>query len=95
MLREVFYGDKPQLQLDVFKADAKPREIFVALCLLIPVVGIGLYPKLATTTYDLKTVEIAQKARAAVPVIGQRENTWNASLQQSIASPAFIAPAIK
>ena len=69
MLRQVFYGDKnPQLELD-FLADAQPREIFIATCLLLPIIGIGLYPKLATNTYDIKTVEVASKARAALPII--------------------------
>ena len=69
MLRQVFYGDKnPQLELD-FQTDVQPREIFIATCLLLPIIGIGLYPKLATNTYDIKTVEIASKARAALPII--------------------------
>ena len=75
MLREVFYGEKnPQLNLDGFQMDAQPREIFIATCLLLPVIGIGLYPKLATTTYDLKTTEVAYKTRAALPVIVQQQS---------------------
>lgn len=73
MLREVFYGEtNSRLNLD-FSLDAQPREIFVALCLLIPVIGIGLYPKLATTSYDLKTMEVASKARMALPIVVQQQ----------------------
>jgi NAD(P)H-quinone oxidoreductase subunit 4 len=74
MLRQVFYGaSNPELKLDNWQLDAQPREIFIATCLLLPVIGIGLYPKLATNTYDLKTVEVASKARAALPVIVQQQ----------------------
>ena len=74
MLREVFYGEsKTEFKMDLFQADAQPREIFIATCLLIPVMGIGLYPKIATATYDLKTTEIASKTRAALPIIVQQK----------------------
>ena len=77
MLRQVFYGDENlQLKLD-FQVDAQPREIFIATCLLLPIIGIGLYPKLATNTYDLKTVEVASKARAALPIIVQEIDSDN------------------
>jgi NAD(P)H-quinone oxidoreductase subunit 4 len=74
MLRQVFYGESnPELKLENFQLDAQPREIFIATCLLLPVIGIGLYPKLATNTYDLKTVEVSSKARAALPIIVQQQ----------------------
>ncbi len=70
MLRQVFYGaSNPSLKLESLSVDAQPREIFIAICLLLPIMGIGLYPKLATNSYDLKTMAIASKARAALPVI--------------------------
>ena len=63
MLRQVFYGPKnpafttePEAQMD-----AKPREVLITACLLLPILGIGLYPKLATQTYDVKTVEVATR----------------------------------
>ena len=51
--------------------DAKPREAFIALCLIVPIIGIGIYPKLATQTYDVKTVEVAQQARQALSLVAQ------------------------
>ncbi|MEM7594215.1 MAG: NAD(P)H-quinone oxidoreductase subunit 4 [Cyanobacteria bacterium P01_A01_bin.83] len=73
MLRQVFYGESnPNLQLNNFSIDAQPREIFIATCLLLPIIGIGLYPKLATNSYDLKTMEVAAKTRSALPVIVQQ-----------------------
>jgi NAD(P)H-quinone oxidoreductase subunit 4 len=97
MLRQVFYGQKnPNLNLEQFAVDAQPREIFITACLLIPIIGIGLYPKLATNTYDVKTIEVADKARAALPVIvQQQDNQLNASLLSTWQSPALIAPNIK
>ncbi len=94
MLRQVFYGEtNPSFQLD-WQADAQPREIFITVCLLIPIIGIGLYPKLATNTYDLKTVEVATKVRGALPVIARQEqqNHMNASIFTSKATSATIFP---
>ncbi|OKH26844.1 NAD(P)H-quinone oxidoreductase subunit 4 [Hydrococcus rivularis NIES-593] len=94
MLRVVFYGkNNPELMLEKFQADAKPREIFITVCLLIPIVGIGLYPKLATNTYDVKTVEIATKVRAAIPVIvQQQESFFETNWSKALSSTAAIAP---
>lgn len=70
MLRVVFYGKNDTgLKLDGFHFDAKPREIFITVCLIIPIIAIGLYPKLATESYDLKTVQVASKTRASLEVI--------------------------
>ncbi|AFZ37692.1 NADH dehydrogenase subunit M [Stanieria cyanosphaera PCC 7437] len=94
MLRQVFYGESnPQLKIDNYQADVQPREIFITACLLIPIIAIGLYPKLVTSTYDLKTVEVASKVRSALPVIvQQQEPLLNASLLNTWQSPALIAP---
>ena len=73
MLRQVFYGDRhSQLELDDSQLDAQPREVFIAVCLLLPIIGIGLYPQLATSTYDSTTVAVAAKTRAALPVFAQQ-----------------------
>ena len=73
MLREVFYGDtNPLLKLEGMQLDAQPREIFIATCLLLPIIGIGLYPRIATNTYDVKTMEVASKTRSALPVFAEQ-----------------------
>jgi NAD(P)H-quinone oxidoreductase subunit 4 len=70
MLREVFYGvQNPDLKLEGAWFDAKPREVFVTVCLLVPVVAIGLYPKLLTQTYDVKTVQVAERVRNVVSTV--------------------------
>ncbi|NJR68382.1 MAG: NAD(P)H-quinone oxidoreductase subunit 4 [Synechococcales cyanobacterium CRU_2_2] len=70
MLRRVFYGEK-QLKLDGF--DASPREVFITLCLLVPVIGIGVYPKLAMNLHDVKTEAIAARVQSSLPVLAQRQ----------------------
>ncbi len=94
MLREVFYGQNQSgLAIEKYWTDAKPRELFITVCLLIPIIGIGLYPKLATNTYDVKTVAVAAKVRAALPAIAQqKESSLNANLLKPLPSPAFLAP---
>lgn len=75
MLREVFYGEENSgLIIEEYLGDAKPREVFIAVCLLVPITGIGLYPKVATQTYDVKTVAVAAHVRHALPVIAQKQS---------------------
>jgi NAD(P)H-quinone oxidoreductase subunit 4 len=72
MLRRVFFGQ----QLDTSESwlDAKPRELAITFCLLIPIIGIGLYPKIATQTYDSTTVAVASHLRQALPTVAVSEN---------------------
>lgn len=87
MLRTVFYGqENAELTAEVTLTDAKPREAFIALCLLVPIIGIGLYPKLATQTYDVKTVEVAAEAREALPLIAEHP--------VHLLTPSFSAPTV-
>lgn len=43
--------------------DASPREVFIAACFLLPIIGIGFYPKLAMQMYDVKTVAVNSHVR--------------------------------
>jgi NAD(P)H-quinone oxidoreductase subunit 4 len=75
MLRQVFYGKTDSgLNIEKYLGDANPREIFITACLLVPIVGIGLYPKLATQTYDVKTVAVAAQVRNALPIVAQERS---------------------
>ncbi|GAA6618441.1 NAD(P)H-quinone oxidoreductase subunit 4 [Scytonema sp. NUACC26] len=88
MLRAVFYGKQSQeLVLDAVVQDVKPRELLIAACLLIPIIGIGLYPKLATQAYDVKTVAVAMHARQVLPVVAEQQPT-------SLYSQIFTAPTV-
>jgi NAD(P)H-quinone oxidoreductase subunit 4 len=73
MLRRVFFG-KLEASSEIW-LDAKPRELSIAFCLLLPIIGIGLYPKIVTQTYDSTTVAIAAHLRQALPTtVAQSEN---------------------
>lgn len=74
MLRRMFYGQQNlEIHIDPWM-DIKPREIFITACLLLPIVGIGFYPKLATQTYDVKTVQVATEVKSAISVYAQQRN---------------------
>ncbi|MEL6456005.1 MAG: NAD(P)H-quinone oxidoreductase subunit 4, partial [Cyanobacteria bacterium J06623_5] len=68
MLRSIFYGDLGEVKPPADKSWAiMPREAFVAVCLMIPIIGIGLYPKIAIQTYSAKTVEVAAQVKTTLP----------------------------
>jgi len=70
MLREIFYGKENQeLVSHELLADAEPREVFIIACLLVPVIGIGLYPKVLTQVYDSTTVAYTDRLRNSVPTL--------------------------
>ncbi|KEF42497.1 MAG: NAD(P)H-quinone oxidoreductase subunit 4 [Cyanobium sp. CACIAM 14] len=63
MLREIFFGkENAELASHTHLVDAEPREIYVISCLLVPIIGIGLYPRLVTDSY-----------RAAIETLVDRE----------------------
>ncbi len=52
MLREIFFGkENPSLIEERKLIDAEPREIYIIGCLLLPIIGIGIYPRLVTESY--------------------------------------------
>jgi len=65
MLRQVFYGSRQNNQSSFSHqrklVDAGPREIFVVVCLLVPMIGIGVYPKMLTQIYQVRTDEVVQQ----------------------------------
>jgi len=53
MLREIFFGkEKQELVTHTNLVDAEPREVYIISCLLVPIIGIGLYPRLMTDSYS-------------------------------------------
>lgn len=59
----VCFGTNCVLPANADFSDAKPREVFIAVCFLALIVGIGFYPKLATQMYDVKTVAVNSQLR--------------------------------
>jgi NAD(P)H-quinone oxidoreductase subunit 4 len=68
MLREILFGpENKELVEHEELVDAEPREVFIIACLLIPIIGIGIYPKILTQIYDPTIVQLNNRLRAAVP----------------------------
>jgi NAD(P)H-quinone oxidoreductase subunit 4 len=90
MLREIFYGpeNKALVEHEVL-VDAEPREVFIIASLLVPIIGIGFYPKLLTQVYDAKTEEITARLRTAYFMAVEKRNPALAEIQP------FQAPALR
>ena len=72
MLREILYGPENKELVEHTKLiDAEPREVFIIACLLIPIIGIGLYPKFVTQIYDSTTHKLTALLRDSVPSLVQ------------------------
>jgi NAD(P)H-quinone oxidoreductase subunit 4 len=73
MLREIFYGNEnKQLVEHEELVDAEPREVFIIACLLVPIIGVGFYPKLLTQIYDSTTTTLTAHLRDSVPTIAHK-----------------------
>ncbi|BBD61910.1 NAD(P)H-quinone oxidoreductase subunit D [Nostoc sp. HK-01] len=59
----VCFGTDCLLPSEAVYRDAQPREIFIAACFLVLIIGFGFYPKLATQMYDVKTVAVNTQVR--------------------------------
>ncbi|MEH1968975.1 NAD(P)H-quinone oxidoreductase subunit 4 [Nostoc sp.] len=51
--------------------DARPREVFIAACFLLMIIGIGFYPKMAMQMYDVKTVAVNANLRQSYAIVSQ------------------------
>ncbi|MBC7881667.1 MAG: NAD(P)H-quinone oxidoreductase subunit 4 [Anaerolineae bacterium] len=90
MLREVFYGNMSHEVIhEEDLVDAEPREVFIIACLLVPIIGIGIYPKLTTDMYAATTdnlVDVTRQRMVANPAPG---------LLNSVYRPEFMAEGTK
>lgn len=81
-LREIFYGpENKELTSHEVLVDAEPREIFIIGALLVPILGIGLYPKVLTQMYDAKTLELTARLRDSIPALSQQAADKPVALQ--------------
>ena len=72
MLREIFFGkENAQLTTNTNLVDAEPREIYIIGCLLVPIIGIGLYPRLMTDSYRTAIEALVDRDVAAMEVISR------------------------
>jgi NAD(P)H-quinone oxidoreductase subunit 4 len=95
MLREIFYGpENKELTSHEALIDAEPREVFIIACLLVPIIGIGLYPKMLTQIYDAKTVQLIARIRESVPTLAQRSSSVQVVDNSGLARTLYQAPEI-
>jgi len=67
MLREIFFGkENPKLIEERKLIDAEPREVYIIACLLLPIIGIGLYPRLVTESYIASINNLVDRDLTAV-----------------------------
>lgn len=85
MLREIFYGqENDELVSHQALIDAEPREVFIIACLLVPIIGIGFYPKLLTQIYDATTVQLTQRLRDSVPTLTAEKEIQHVSVNTPV-----------
>jgi NAD(P)H-quinone oxidoreductase subunit 4 len=82
MLREIFFGkENAELASHTHLVDAEPREIYVISCLLVPIIGIGLYPRIVTDSY-----------RASIETLVGRESAGLARVSDPPAAAVMRRP---
>jgi NAD(P)H-quinone oxidoreductase subunit 4 len=80
MLRQVFYGSKRGDAVGIGHSrtliDAGPREIFVVVCLMVPMIGIGLYPKMLTQIYEARTNAVVEHVQKSRDYVATKATLW-------------------
>lgn len=93
MLREIFFGkENPELASHNQLVDAEPREIYIISALLVPIIGIGLYPRLVTDSYRASIEAlVAREDLAFNKVIGPIPTGL---IRKSLVAPTLLPPAL-
>jgi len=93
MLREIFFGkENVELLSKRDLIDAEPREVYVIGSLLVPIIGIGLYPRIMTETYAASIEGLVQRDLAAIERIAKQSQELPASKKFYLSSRS--APSI-
>ncbi len=72
MLREIFFGkENADLVAHANLVDAEPREIYIIGCLLVPIIGIGLYPRIMTDSYSASIEALVKRDSQAMERLTQ------------------------
>ena len=67
MLREIFYGTpNKELYAHSNLVDAEPREVYIVSALLVPIITIGLFPRIMTDTYKSTIDALVARDRASI-----------------------------
>ena len=99
MLREIFFGkENVELVEKTNLVDAEPREIYIISCLLVPIIGIGLYPRLLTDTYSSSVEALVARDLGAMQRLASsgKNSVKNINLANNIKAPRinhnFVLP---
>jgi NAD(P)H-quinone oxidoreductase subunit 4 len=88
MLREIFYGEENKKLIEKEELiDAEPREVFIIACLLVPIIGVGFYPKLLTQIYDTTTTSLTAHLRDSVPALVAHRQSTPVALSEPLQAP--------
>lgn len=73
LVRRVFFGQSSTSEQGHAGGwmDAQPREVFIAVSMLVPIIALGVYPKVMMQTYDVKTVAVSAQLQQSVSVVAQ------------------------
>tara|TARA_Y100001968_G_scaffold322471_1_gene358605 strand:- start:3165 stop:4760 length:1596 start_codon:yes stop_codon:yes gene_type:complete len=88
MLREIFFGkENSNLVSNAKLVDAEPREIYIIGSLLVPIIGIGLYPRIIT---DIYIASIDGLVKRDINAIEQSDQSSSNRFNSSNFEPAFL-----
>nr|YP_010376807.1 NADH-plastoquinone oxidoreductase subunit 4 [Adiantum malesianum]UPV69571.1 NADH-plastoquinone oxidoreductase subunit 4 [Adiantum malesianum] len=59
MLRQLFYGYRSFNKLNTYSTDLGPRELFILICFLLPILAIGLYPNIILPIWNTKIISLS------------------------------------
>ena len=90
MLREIFFGkENSELNANTNLVDAEPREIYIISSLLVPIIGIGLYPRLLTDSYRASIEALVDRDLNAMERLN---NVDKATVKNINHIPGFLLP---
>ncbi|MBW4574500.1 MAG: NAD(P)H-quinone oxidoreductase subunit 4 [Aphanothece sp. CMT-3BRIN-NPC111] len=67
----VCFGTNCSLPINAPFIDARPREVFIAACFLVLIIGLGVYPNMGMQMYDVKTVAVNAQVRQSYTQIAE------------------------
>ncbi|MBD2450355.1 NAD(P)H-quinone oxidoreductase subunit 4 [Nostoc sp. FACHB-152] len=85
------FGTDCLLPTEAVYSDVRAREVFIAGCFLVLIIAVGVYPKLATQMYDVKTVAVNTQVRQSYIQFAQQNPQIYA---KSLFSPQINEPEV-
>jgi len=73
MLREIFFGKENKELIDHANlVDAEPREVYIVSALLVPIIAIGLFPKIMIDSYKSSVEALVERDKSALVVYSNK-----------------------